>query len=179
MATMFTHPAVALGLLPWFREARKSKAILVVGIILSVLPDIDVLSFRFGIPYGHTFGHRGFTHSLLFSALSSVLCAVVLSRNRNRSFLTIWLFLFLCAASHGFIDAFTNGGYGIAFFSPFSNERYFFSFQPIEVSTLSIRRFFAGQGLMVIKSELKWVWLPAAIVFLCGLYWWRRSDKIT
>jgi inner membrane protein len=29
-------------------------------------------------------------------------------------------------ASHGVLDALTNGGHGIAFFSPFLNERYFF-----------------------------------------------------
>jgi inner membrane protein len=177
MASVFTHPAVALGLLPWFREARSSKVVLLAGIILTIMPDIDILSFRFGIPYDHTFGHRGFTHSLFFAAVISVLCAGVISRGKNRNFLSIWAFLFLCAASHGIIDALTNGGYGIAFLSPFSNERYFFPFQPIEVSTLSIKRFFEGQGLEVISSELRWIWLPAAIAFLFGLYWWRRSNK--
>ncbi len=177
MATSFTHPAIALGLLPWFREVRRSKAVLIMGIVLTNLPDIDVLSFRLGIPYGDTFGHRGFTHSLLFAVLIGALCAWALSWGRNRNFLSIWVFLFLCTSSHGILDALTNGGYGVAFFSPFSNERYFFPFQPIDVSTLNIRRFFEGQGLMVITSELKWVWLPAATVFLSGLCWLKCFSR--
>jgi inner membrane protein len=44
------------------------------------------------------------------------------------------IFFFLLTASHGILDAFTNGGLVIALFSPFSNERYFFPWTPIEVS---------------------------------------------
>ncbi len=32
-----------------------------------MLPDADVLSFNFGVAYGNVFGHRGFTHSLVFA----------------------------------------------------------------------------------------------------------------
>jgi inner membrane protein len=28
-----------------------------------MLPDADVLAFKFGVAYGNVFGHRGFTHS--------------------------------------------------------------------------------------------------------------------
>jgi inner membrane protein len=72
-------------------------------------------------------------------------------------------------ASHGIIDAFTDGGLGVALFSPFDNERYFFPYQPIEVSTLSVERFFNGQGVGVLVSELKWIWLPSMMVFVVGL----------
>jgi hypothetical protein len=33
--------------------------------------------------------------------------------------------LFLATAGHGLLDAMTNGGLGLAFFSPFDNHRYF------------------------------------------------------
>jgi len=39
------------------------------GVACSVMPDLDVIGFRFGIRYGDFWGHRGFTHSLLFAAL--------------------------------------------------------------------------------------------------------------
>ena len=34
---------------------------------LSLLPDADVIGFRFGIRYADAWGHRGATHSLLFA----------------------------------------------------------------------------------------------------------------
>ena len=64
-------------------------------------------------------------------------------------------------ASHGFLDAFTNGGLGVAFFSPFDPTRYFFPWTPIEVSPIGAVRFFSQRGLLVIISELRWVWLPS------------------
>lgn len=54
----------------------------------------------------------------------------------------VFLFLFLSISSHGFLDAATDGGLGIAFFRPFSNYRYFFPWNPIVVSPLSVGRFF-------------------------------------
>lgn len=79
--------------------------------------------------------------------------------------------------SHGLLDALTNGGLGIAFLSPFSNERFFFPIQPIEVSTLNPIRFFQGQGFSVITTELLWVWLPCALVFIAGLMWRKVGKK--
>lgn len=177
MATLFTHPAIALGLFPWFRQFRYFKPVLVIGILLTILPDIDVIGFRFDISYAHLFGHRGFTHSLFFAGFVSAVSAWVLAKYYALKLAPVWLFLFLCLASHGLLDALTNGGHGVAFFSPFSNQRYFFSVQPIEVSTLSISRFFAGQGIKVISSELVWVWLPAMGIFLAGLVWLRLANS--
>jgi len=74
----------------------------------------------------------------------------------------LWLYFFLAAASHGVLDALTNGGPGIAFFAPFDTDRYFFPWRPIVVSPIGIRPFFSGWGLGVIESEFVWIWLPAA-----------------
>jgi len=35
----------------------------------------------------------------------------------------LFAYLFLATASHGVLDAMTNGGLGVAFFSPFDNRR--------------------------------------------------------
>ena len=177
MATVFTHPAIAIALLPWFKGVLKSKLVLVVGILFTIIPDADVIAFNFGIPYSHTFGHRGFTHSLFFAAFVSVIFAWPLSKYKKLKMAPICLFLFLCMASHGVLDALTNGGLGIAFFSPFSNERYFFPFHPVEVSTLSIKRFFNGQGIAVIISELKLIWLPCIIICMGRFIWLRNARK--
>lgn len=174
MATIFTHPAVALGLTPWLNFQEKKRQIVFIAIILTILPDIDVVGFRLGIPYLHLFGHRGFTHSITFSVIISFMMAWFIVRNSNLKLKPIWFYFFLSTLSHGFLDALTNGGYGIAFFSPFSNERFFFYSQPIEVSTLNIKRFFAGQGYEVLLSELIWIWLPLFILFIFGLLCTRR-----
>jgi len=169
MATAFTHPVIALGLFPWFKSIRNSYSILLTGMVLTALPDLDVIGYRYGIPYDHLLGHRGLTHSIFFAAVFSALPTLYFSLRHKISFFPIWIFLFLSMASHGFIDAMTNGGLGIAFLSPFSNERYFLPFQPIEVSTLSIKRFFQGQGIAVMKSELLYIWPPAILLMLLGI----------
>ena len=171
MATIFTHPMVAVGLSSWRKPREKFWAILIAGMILTILPDIDVVGFRLGIPYRHLFGHRGFSHSIFFAIVASGAVSWLITRNAQLRLLPVWGYLFVCAMSHGLIDALTDGSYGIAFFSPFSNARYFFPFQPVEVSTLSIKRFFNGQGVAVLLSELIWLWIPCMIVLLVGLSW--------
>jgi inner membrane protein len=84
--------------------------------------------------------------------------------------------LFLATASHGFLDAMTSGGLGVAFFAPFSETRYFLPWRPIVVSPISIYGFVGRRGLMVMWSELEWVWLPAVLIFLAGLALWRRRS---
>jgi len=62
--------------------------------------------------------------------------------------------------SHGLLDAFTDGGLGIAFFAPFDPTRYFFSWRPIAVSPIGISQFFSLWGLSVLLTEAIWIGLP-------------------
>jgi inner membrane protein len=80
------------------------------------------------------------------------------------TFLRTLLFLFLAVGSHGILDAFTNGGLGIALLWPWTEHRYFAPVQVIEVAPLSLARFFSERGAAVMKSELVWVWLPSAAI---------------
>lgn len=143
MPTLLSHPAVAVAL-------RVPRRLAVAAGILTILPDVHVLGFHFGIPYGSPYGHRGFTHSVAFAAVASAIAAVALRGDRRA-----YMLLFVCAASHGMLDALTNGGRGIAFFWPFSNHRYFFPWRPIRVSPIG------AVDLGVLWSELRWIWLPA------------------
>lgn len=169
MPTVFTHPAVAL-MRTWFPRSLPRR-VLYAGLFGTILPDFDVAAFALGIPYGATFGHRGFTHSIFFAALYAVV-ATLLLRVRGASF----AFIFLCTMSHAVLDAFTNGGLGIAFFSPFSNERYFFPWTPIQVSAIGTR-FFSPRGLRTLASEVVWVWIPCAVVGLLGKYFANGERK--
>lgn len=159
MPTIFTHPAVAL---PWL--GRMPRRVWLLGVLGSILPDADVIAFALGIPYDHTFGHRGFTHSIAFAFLFALM-ATFLVRGRFAAF----AFLFLCTMSHAVLDAFTDGGLGVAFFSPLSNERYFFPWTPIRVSPIG-PGFFSPRGFETLRSELLWVWLPCVTVALLGKY---------
>lgn len=134
----------------------------------SIFPDADVVAFRFGISYGEMLGHRGLTHSLLFAALLSIAASSAFSGERWRSSrLRIALFLLVVTASHGVLDAFTNGGLGIAFLAPFSDERLFFPVRPIEVSPIGTA-FFSLRGWRVLESEMLWVWVPALVLAAAG-----------
>src|SRR5438093_115062 len=93
------------------------------------------------------------------------------------SAMRLWVFFFLATASHGFLDSMTNGGLGVAFFAPFSNIRYFLRWRPIVVSPISVYGFVGRRGLIVMWSELGWVWLPAALIFLAGLALRRSTPR--
>ena len=166
MPTIITHGLVAVALGKSFAPGRASKyfsqqRFWELSVLCSVLPDADVIAFRLGIPYEDMLGHRGLSHSLAFALVLSLLVVFVafprVPQGWSR-FLMI-VYFFVVTASHGVLDAMTDGGLGIAFFAPFDDTRYFFPFQPIQVSPLG-RNFFSARGLDVIVSELLWVWLP-------------------
>ena len=172
MPSVFAHPFVAVALAPWWRRSGMSWGLCVVGGVCAVLPDADVFGYWLGVPYDAALGHRGFSHSFVFAALMAALLTSVrawLAPLASTS-LVFW-FLFACTASHGLLDAATDGGRGVAFLSPFSNERYFLPWRPIAVSPLSVSRFFTARGMAVAWTELTWVVLPALVVG--GLGWWR------
>jgi inner membrane protein len=162
MATVFTHAAVGLGLARIFTARRMPGLFWGMAALLPVAPDLDVLAFRFGIPYEAPWGHRGFTHSLLCAFLIAAPAAALTFRRLRIPFWD-WLgFLFLAVASHGLLDALTDGGLGVAFFAPFDESRYFFPWHPILVSPIGAS-FFSARGWATIQSELLWVWLPGAL----------------
>ena len=84
----------------------------------------------------------------------------------SKQWFFFFIFFFLLSASHGILDAFTNGGLGIALLSPFDNTRYFFPWTPIIVSPLGMRGLLSNWGLMVIKCELLWIWLPSFLIVI-------------
>jgi inner membrane protein len=176
MCTVITHPAVPIALSALLPQETASSSLLIAAALCSVVPDLDVVGFEFGINYGDMFGHRGFTHSIFFAALVAVSVTLAFFHKSAANQLTIFLFLFLSTLSHPVLDALTNGGLGVGLFAPFSNERYFFPYRPIEVSPIGVGAFFSHRGVKVILSELKWVWLPSSIFFGLGHLFKRMRD---
>jgi len=177
MATLPTHAIAALGVGAFFYKPDIPKRVWVVGAVCSAIPDLDVIGFRFDIRYGDFWGHRGFTHSLVFAAALAGVVVLLGFRGglSNINLLSIWTYLFLATASHGFLDAMTNGGLGVAFFAPFDNHRYFLPWRPIRVSPIGIGRFFMNRGFAVFQSEFFWVWIPAGFLIVSALLLRRRT----
>ena len=164
MASAFSHAVSAFGIGAAFFRPGVSKRVWVLGVACAIVPDVDVIGFHFGVHYQDFWGHRGFTHSLLFAAILAVLVTVfgfqdTGSSDRRR----LCLYFFLATASHGLLDAMTDGGLGVAFFSPFDTARYFLPWRPILVSPIGVARFFSPRGLAILQSEFVWIWLPSAV----------------
>jgi inner membrane protein len=167
MPSVVSHPGVPLSLAPLLPPDLRTPSLILLGVVCSVLPVLDVVGFRLGVPYGHVLGHRGLSHSIAFAVFLRASLARLLrleAQPAQASRLMLFGFLFLSTLSHGLLDALTSGGLGVAFFAPFEDRRYFFPWRPIRVSPISVSRFFSATGVRVLRSELQWVWLPTAVV---------------
>ncbi len=180
MASIFGHVAASTALGYAFFPKQVRPLTLVAAGFCAFAPDLDVLSFKFGIPYASEWGHRGFTHSIVFALLVGGMIGWIGTkgyRNWNSSDeeastnckkITLWFALSML--SHPLLDMMTNGGRGCALWWPFSLERIFFPWRPIQVSPLTALDFFSPWGLEVLASEVLWIGFPCvAIVWLSKL----------
>jgi len=132
----------------------------------------------FGIQYGNLWGHRSIMHPLLFACLLSAAFVAMWYRRKARAAqVGIFVYLFLCTALHGVLDALTDGGLGVAFFSPFDTRRYFFLADRLP-SPISINDFFSEDAFHVLTSEVKWIWFPTITGFFIirGLLYVRSAQ---
>lgn len=173
MPTIITHAAVPLCLGLGLGSKVIPPRLLLTGLALAMLPDADVLSFKLGVAYGNAFGHRGFTHSLLFAFAVPLLCIIVVRRNFRAGVLRCWLFLTISLLSHSLLDSITTGGKGVGWLWPWSDERFFTPWQVIKVAPFALSSYATPYGHQVIVSELLWVWLPGGA--LMGILAWRRK----
>jgi inner membrane protein len=168
MPTIFTHGAIGFTASKLAYGSSIDYRLLIATIVLPILPDSDALLMPL-IPYRHPFGHRGFSHSLLFALLTGIVTAMLFVRSRwasDHSFTNLAIFFTLITASHGLFDAMTNGGLGVAFFAPFETTRYFLPWRPIPVSPMSAADLMSWYGFHVIKWELVLFWPFAAAAAL-------------
>lgn len=178
MPTIFSHAifAVVLG------KAGLKKSVTFwfwfLTAVCAIIPDADVITRSFGIERGSLFSHRGFTHSIFFALLFGGFTAFVAHKflKTNIPYAKLFIFFALATFSHPFLDMLTDGGSGVALLAPFSNERFFLPFRPIEVSPIGFG-FFSERGIEVILSEIFWVWLPAFSILLISLFARKTMKK--
>lgn len=114
MASAFSHIAVPAVLYASLKSETVNLRLFLLAAVCSVFPDMDVIGFRFGIPYGSQWGHRGFTPSIVFALCLDSLLTCFHRQLKSKPW-AVFGFCFIACASHAFLDAMTNGGLGVAF----------------------------------------------------------------
>jgi len=174
MPTILSHAVAATAVGQWYQNRRLPVKFWLWTAVCALLPDVDVIGFPLGIRYDDMLGHRGLTHSIPFAVGVGFVAARSCAKSNTLGFgirdlgfgiWPLWMYFTAVIASHGLLDAFTNGGRGVAFFAPFSNHRFFFPWRPIQVSPIGVG-FFSARGLAVLQSELRWILLPSVIIAL-------------
>src|SRR6185295_8644524 len=100
---------------------------------------------------------------LTFAALLGIAVTYFIfpeNRGSPRRFWKLAAFFAFITATHGLLDMITDGGMGVAIFSPFTLKRWFFPWTPVFVSPIGLRDLLSIYGAVVILSELKYIWLP-------------------
>jgi membrane-bound metal-dependent hydrolase YbcI (DUF457 family) len=109
------------------RPFRATWTLLLVGIVLGNLPDIDFF-FVWFLHWGADW-HRGFSHSIIFAMLSGITAAFLFSHiGKSRFNWNLAILFFLFAESHTALDFFTTPrpNDGVELFFPFTQTRYAF-----------------------------------------------------
>jgi inner membrane protein len=162
---------LTLGALTSFPHRRRTFWL--ASAVLPMLPDLDVFGRALGISFYSTWGHRGVSHSFVAAAIIGAVAALLLHRRLGAPLAPLAVYFAIITASHGVLDALTNGGPGVAFFAPFDGTRYFFPWRPIPVSPLA-SSFFSEWGWRVFRAELAMIWLPVGLVALLAHSFRRR-----
>jgi inner membrane protein len=180
VASAFTHALVGAAIAFTLGGPSPPRRLFFLAAVCAALPDADALGYALGVKYGGLLGHRGLSHSLAFALVTGMLVTAVAFRDLPGYARRKWAWaavLAIATASHGVLDALTDGGLGVAFFSPFNRHRWFFPWRPIACSPISVRAFFSGAARVVLASEMRWVWLPtlAVVVIVRGIRRARRA----
>lgn len=172
MTTLITHPLPILALGVALGSRVIPPRLLFAGVLFACLPDADMLAFKLGVAYADAFGHLGFSHSLLFAAICG-LAGALGCRLLGCGPLKAGVWILLATLSHSLLDALTDGGLGVAWLWPLSQERHFLPWRPIEVSPF-LHGFIVDGRLsprawQVLASEARWIWIPCLALSFGGI----------
>ncbi len=167
-----THIVVGACIGETLAGRQLGKKALLIGAIANSLPDIDVVASFFLPLTSDLLAHRGFTHSLLFIALSAPLLSFASQKfikNSTLSFSRWLLFWSLQCFVHIFIDAFN--AYGTGWFEPFSHYRVAFNTMFVADPLFTIWPSIATIVLLLLRKDhhKRKFWASYALV-LSSLY---------
>ena len=164
MPTIVSHVATAIPISLLGLKGKMNKKVLAFSALMALVPDLDGIGYALGVEYASTFGHRGFSHSLIFVILVAWLFCLFLKKQKQISQKTLFLNFFTIGTLHILMDAMTNGGLGVALLAPFSNARFFLPWTPIEVSAILPQYFWKMNGSSVIRFEFLYIVLPSIMI---------------
>lgn len=149
------------------------------GIIAQSLPDIDFVTAFYLDKPEELLAHRGFTHSLLFAFIITVLASLS-AHVAYKRYVPVhhWIKLFGANVfTHIFIDAFNN--YGTAWFEPFSHYRVSFHALYVADPFFSIVPFVACMVIFLshrTHARRKW-WALAGVGYAVLYLFYALSNK--
>ncbi len=148
------------------------KKALVIGAVANSLPDVDFVASFFLPQTADLLAHRGFTHSLLFIALSAPLLAYLSFKAFSKDSMAFnrWVWFWgLQIFIHIFIDSFN--AYGTGWFEPFSHYRVSFNTMFVADPLFTVWPCIAAIALAIMKTKStgRKVWAHTAII-LSALY---------
>ena len=169
MASPWAH-AIAGAAVGSFYQGEKRGRVITLAAICAAAPDLDLIGWPLGISPESLLGHRGLTHSVPFAIVLGGLATIFfLPSLIRRERITAACLLVLATATHGVLDAMTSyAPTGPAFWAPFTNQRYRFSWTPL-TGLGGARTDFGREFLLVC--------LPALV--LIALIAWRRRTAST
>ena len=160
MPSSIAHASVALLLIPVAGMRRASGRLVGFTALAAAAPDIDAIGRPFGMgDVSFLGGHRAVTHSVFAALVAGVAASALAGRTQAaHARLRIALYVTAVVASHGVLDTLTAYGEGVAFFAPFSMERWRSAWQP-----------FSG-----LWPEVVGLWLPALLMYVA----WRQARRV-
>jgi inner membrane protein len=167
-----THIALGACIGDLFLGKKIGKIAMLYGAVAASLPDIDFVASFWSDTADDLMIHRGFTHSILFAVLATVLLSYIFRKPHTSlsiSFKTWLIFLGTEIFVHIFLDAFN--AYGIGWFEPFSHYRISFNVIFVADPFFSIWPAAAAVALLFLNRISYRRRLVATLgLFFCSLY---------
>ena len=153
MPTPLSHAAVGFAIAAWTQQRPPTRRVCLVAAACAALPDIDY--------FGWPVAHRGITHSIAFAVVVAVAVTVIFFRDpqwaKQRARMAVVLALALL--SHSCLDALSTYSFGIAFFAPFSQQRYRFAWTPLGDPNGGLARQLLQDAVVALLPAVLLAWL--------------------
>ncbi len=127
---------------------------MLLGAFAQSLPDIDFIAALWLSPADNLMAHRGFSHSILFALLASLMCAWLAERwyKQTQIELGSWIIFFSVQIFlHLVIDV--MNAYGVGLLEPFSHHRFSFNILFVADPLFTIAPFIAALALVMLPSS--------------------------
>ncbi len=174
MPSIFGHALAGYAIASAYHQGRPSRRTALLAVACAAAPDLDWFTGFLDVHDRFGLAHRGLLHSVLAAALITALAVCLAYRPRLRR-PGPWLFLGTATFSHGFLDACTFGGTGVAFLAPFSSVHFVAAWQPMFVSPIPLSDHLTNWLLFSLGTEALWIGVPAALVILASRYFRRAG----